>query len=224
MASRHLSLCLLLAACGGSGDAIPLNRLGTELATMACAQTFECCTSTEITDQFAGFSVNGEPITTEEQCDSYFTAWFNAFATEQYQASIDAGRITYDGDRARACIDAAAGLGCSAYSRVEAATYVACDEPFIIPQVADGAACSQSYECTSGYCSAGTCAPLPAAGDPCAGPCAHGLQCSYDATAMANTCQPLLANGGACAGDSQCASNHCDGSMCTDRPPVCDGT
>jgi hypothetical protein len=137
-----------------------------------------------------------------------------------------AGRLKYDGDAARGCIDAAANLSCSAYSMLSGHESIVCEKPFLIPLVADGGGCTQDYECISANCEGATvqpggpntdgmCKPLPTAGQSCTSSCAQGLYCS-------GTCKPLLANGTQCTGSNQCASNYCS-TTCMDRPPTCDG-
>lgn len=229
---KRLWVCALLAGCGGGGS-VTLDKLGTELAQVSCSKTFECCTSAEIMDQFANIKVNGQPITTEDQCESFAGGLFAGLLTPEYQASLDAGRIEYDGEAAQSCLDGMASLGCSAYAMVETKTSVICDTPFIIPKVGDGGGCTQGYECTSGNCDGatndgststdGTCKPMPGAGEECFDHCAHGLYCGYDQTSTTEICQALKANGEACTGDNQCTSDHCDNSVCADKPLVCDG-
>jgi hypothetical protein len=226
---KRLWVCALLAGCGGGGS-VSVDNLGTELAKVGCSKIFECCTSAEVMQQFNGITVNGQPITTEAQCESFTGGLFSGFLTPEYKASIAAGRIEYDGDAAQSCLDAAANLSCSAYAMLSGHESVHCDKPFIIPKVADGGACSQSYECTSNHCetgsgsgSDGTCAPLPTAGQACTSECAQGLYCGYDQTSGNEICQALKANGAMCSVGSECSSDNCTSGMCADKAPVCDG-
>jgi hypothetical protein len=225
---KRLWVYALLAGCGGGGS-VTIDNLGTELASVSCSKMFECCSSAEIMNQFANITVDGQPITTEAQCESFAGGLFAGLLTPEYKASIAAGRITYDGDAARSCLDAMANLGCSSYAMVNSKTSVVCDTPFIIPQVGDGGACAEHYECTSGYCDGatdstdGTCKPMPAAGEACTFTCAHGLYGGFDQTTGAEVCQPVKANGEACTGDDQCDSDHCESSTCAAKPLVCDG-
>jgi hypothetical protein len=229
---RRLSVCGLLAGCGGGGGgAVTIDDLGTELAKVSCSKTFECCTSAEVMDQFANITYNGQPITTEAQCEGFTGGLFTSLLTPEYKDSIAAGRIAYDADAAGACFDAAANLSCSAYAQLTGHESVHCDTPFIIPKVADGGTCAQDYECTGGNCEGatnssanGTCKPLPTEGQDCSQSCAQGLFCGYDQTAMKETCQPLEPNGTSCSGDDECTSGHCVSSTCAAAPaPVCDG-
>jgi hypothetical protein len=222
---------LLLAACGGGS--VPLDSLGTELAKLSCSKIFECCNATEQMQQFNGITYNGQPITTEAQCEGFYAGFFNGLALGDFKASLAAGRIGYDGEAAQSCIDAAANLGCSAYSMARDQELV-CDKPFLVAKVADGGACTQNYECTSGNCedatvdpngtnTDGMCKPMPTAGQDCTSRCAQGLYCGYDQTAMKETCQAVKPNGTACTGDNECTSGHCISSTCGDPAPVCDG-
>jgi hypothetical protein len=201
---------------------------------MSCSKIFECCTAAEVMDQFGNITYNGQPITTEDQCEGFVGGFFTGLLTPEYKASIAAGRIEYDGAAVQACIDAAANLSCSAYSMLSGHESVACEKPFIIPKVADGGGCTQDYECISNNCEGATvdpngpdtdgmCKPLPTEGQDCTGTCAHGLYCAYDQTAMKETCQPLMPNGSTCAGNNECASDNCANGTCADKAPVCDG-
>jgi hypothetical protein len=226
--TKRLWVCALLAGCGGGGS-VTIDNLGTELASVSCSKIFECCTDAEVMDQFANITVDGQPITTEAQCESFAGGLFSGLLTPEYKASIDAGRIKYDGEAAQSCLDAMANLGCSAYSMVTEKTSVVCNTPFIIPQVGDGGACTEDYECTSDFCDGasdsmdGTCKPMPGAGDACTSTCADGLYCGFDQTTGQEICQPIKANGEACTGDNECESDNCDSSTCTAKPPRCDG-
>jgi hypothetical protein len=219
---------VVLVGCGGgggsSGGPISIDKLGDEEAQVACSKIFECCNSTEVMQQFMNITVNGQPITTEMQCESFYGGLLDNYLVPDYKASIAAGRVSYNADAARACFDAFVNLGCSAYSQLSGAQSVACTTPYLTPNVGDGGACAQDYECTSDYCpgggsgatASGTCTPKPTSGQACSGTCAQGLYCN-------GTCQALLANGQSCSSNTWCASNYCGSSICADRPPTCDG-
>lgn len=227
---KYLGIAVLLVGCsggGGSSGPVTIDNLGNELSQLSCSKIFECCTSAEVMQQFMNITYNGQPITTEAQCEGFDEGLLNGLLVPEYKDAIAADRIKYDGDAMRACLDAAANLSCSAYSQLTGHESVSCSTPFIIPEVADGGACAQDYECTSNNCDGahdsmanGTCKPMPTEGQDCTVNCAQGLFCSYDASA---TCQPVLPNGTTCAGDEECASNYCHSSVCADRPPTCDG-
>jgi hypothetical protein len=229
--TKRLWVCALLAGCGGGGGSVTVDNLGTELASVSCSKMFECCTSAEIMEQFANITVDGQPITTEEQCESFAGGLFSGLLTPEYKASIAAGRITYDGEAAQSCLDAMANLGCNAYAMADSHESVVCDTPFIIPQVGDGGGCTEGYECTSGFCDGasdstdGTCKPKPGAGEACDFTCADGLYCGFDQTNGMKVCQTLKTDGAECNLDYECASDHCDDTMntCGAAPPTCDG-
>jgi hypothetical protein len=228
--TRTLSICVLLAGCGGGGS-VSVDDLGTELAKVSCSKIFECCTSSEAMAQFANITYNGQPITTEAQCEGFTGGLFTGLLTPEYKDSIAAGRIAYDADAAGDCLDAAANLSCSAYAQLSGHESVSCDKPFIIPKVADGGACAQEYECTSNNCEGasnsmanGMCKPLPTAGQDCTEHCAKGLYCGYDQTAGKEACQALKADGSSCGLDEECSSGNCNAGSCGGAPaPVCDG-
>lgn len=194
---KSLLLGVLLVGCSGgtSGGPIAIDQFGNEVAKVACSKIFECCNSAEVMQQFMNLTYNNQPVTTEAQCEGLYMGLLDGYAIPDYKASIAAGRVTYDADAARGCIDAYANLGCGAYSQLTHATGISCSTPYLIPHVGDGGACSQAYECTSGYCSSGTCMTEP----------------------------PLVPNGGSCTSGEQCASGYCGSGSCADPAPVCDG-
>jgi hypothetical protein len=66
--------------------------------------------------------------------------------------------------------------------------------------LADGAACATDLQCGRGRCDAGKCthAPLPSAGEPCAGACAFGARC------VKGTCAAPKAEGEGCEVNEEC--------------------
>lgn len=235
---KRLVVCVLLVACGGddSGDGgfVAVDDLGLEISLASCAKQFDCCTDAEIMEQYMGITFNDEPITTEEQCVDFANAFFTSFATTQHKASIEKGRIEYDGAAAAGCIAAIRGVTCAQYSAGAIDDRPISCRPFLIPKVADGGACLQDYECISDNCVGestsigedpvdGACAPMPDVGQECDDNCTDGNYCDYDQTANMDICKPLEADGAQCTFDGDCESDNCESSMCTAKPLVCDG-
>lgn len=243
IAMKRLVVCVLLFGCGGDDDGrggygtVELDNLGAELAAVSCSKQFECCTDAEIMELFDGLTYDGQPITTEEQCVAFANAFYTTFAVGAYKASLEKGRIEYDGAAAAECVAALERLSCSEIANGGGLSLapVSC-RPFIVPKVADDGACLQDYECISGNCMGesnslgetptdGTCRPIPMQGQECDDTCADGLYCDFDISANAETCQPLQPNGAECFYDSVCQSDYCDttNDVCADPPVVCDG-
>jgi hypothetical protein len=97
--------------------------------------------------------------------------------------------------------------------------------------IADGGACSDSWQCASGRCTVldpaqcGTCVPQAAVGEPCTGiVCGDNLVCSATAPGAPTTvCTPPVDLGGPCNDGAVCAVNAtCDGTThtCTKLPAV----
>src|SRR6185503_14925030 len=85
----------------------------------------------------------------------------------------------------------------------------ACSSGSCVALLADGAACSSSLECRSGYCDT-TCRGLPAAGEPC-----PVGQCAEDAWCKEGTCAAPLPLGESCA-TGVCETSHtCFQGQCT---------
>jgi hypothetical protein len=99
------------------------------------------------------------------------------------------------------------------------------------PTGANGSACSAGYQCTSGICTSGTCAPIPVGAA-----CTEGAQCASD-TCLGTCCAGACASdgtlcGGSCAaGTGVCGypakNTSCAGGLsCLDgqlHPDVCTG-
>ena len=238
---RPLPLLLLVAACGGGSNGnVPLDQLGQKLAATTCTKIFQCCNAAEIMQQFK--DVN-PPITTEAQCEQYYGGLLSALVVPDYQASVAAGRITYDGDAAGACLDAIGSLSCSQYTATSNSalpTSVTACMQLTTPRVASGGACTQGYECTTNNCVGATvmpggmnqdgmCEDLPAAGQPCDFNCQTGLYCGVPQGGSSEVCIAQHADGASCQADDECTSGTCTGASgsgggtCGAAQPVCTG-
>jgi hypothetical protein len=77
---------------------------------------------------------------------------------------------------------------------------------------ANGAACGESSQCASGFCSiglsaaCGTCEAPAMAGTPCtaSSSCFYGLECPYDLPATSGVCTPHGAAGASCDNEHRC--------------------
>ncbi len=225
--------------CGGDDDSgggspVAIDDFGTQLGHVSCVRLFDCCTDAEIMANFMGITVEGQPITTVEQCESLVAGLFTTYAVANYKASIELGRIEYSADAAGSCLGELGALSCSEYASLSSSgadAPVYC-EPFIIPKVGDGGACTEDYECTSDNCEGastepktdGTCKPTPTLGQDCDQACASGSYCTYDQAAGKRICVELKTDGTACQLDSECKSDNCDETdMCVTPAPKCDG-
>jgi hypothetical protein len=223
--SISISIALVVAACGGGGGSIPASQVATELSKATCHQLFRCCTSDELMQQALG-------ATTEDQCVAIYGG-FASIGFDVIVASIAAGRIDYDGDVMRTCIDSIASASCTEFSAQRGQDSLdmssGCRDPFV-GTLAAGAACSNDAECVSTYCSGdsidldghvtmGVCKPAPTAGMPC-----DDDECTSGAWCNAGTCAAPKADGTACDLDDECASGTCSGSpgACASSA-VCDG-
>ena len=231
---KALVLALAIGCGGGGGSSVPIGSFGSDLGKATCSKIFECCNSAEIMQQFMNLTVNGQPITTEAQCDQLIGG-FGGLISQQYQQSLSKGRIKYDADAAGSCISAIDTMSCATFSMTMNDPQVPCS-PYITPLVASGGACGQSYECTTNNCvgattdqngntTDGTCQPIPTQGQPCQFTCASGLYCGFDAGTGSETCQAKKADGTTCAGNDECTSNHCDttSNTCMTAAAVCNG-
>ncbi len=204
----------IAAGCGGGGDAVPLADLGTEMGGAVCGKMAECCTMAELEEELLGAS-------NQQECEAFYAGFLGQLFVPVLQDSVAAGRLVYDGEAMRACLDAYGALAC-ADLRTALATGPdgACDGAFT-GQVALGGACATDLDCVSGFCDGdavdfegnvtmGTCIQAPGVGQACAdGDCDEGLYCDY--AGGAPTCQATLADGSGCGADGDCASGSCNG-------------
>lgn len=145
-------------------------------------------------------------------------------------AEVRAGRILYNGNNAKACLDAYANATCDKTDEAGRAPVPQCFELFRGAVDADGE-CFQDAECISGHCQiqvadqncpVGKCignTPPPALtfgqlGDSCStGTCAAGLYCDIETF----TCLNLLSNGAPCVTNADCGY----GLGCAGDPRMC---
>jgi hypothetical protein len=225
--SALLVVSLMSTACGGGDNgSVALADLGTALGTEYCAKTFDCCTEAEWMAQF-----RATDITDEASCRTFYAEFFE-YLTGMYQASIDAGKLVYDGEAAADCANVVHEASCAEFSLGSKLLDGQCDSPFR-GQVANDMPCAFDEECQSHYCEGdsqlpapgtpGVCKPIPTEGQACPElDCGAGLQCQQ------GTCMPLRADGASCTTADQCASAACNGASASSNgtcgaPTTCDG-
>ena len=119
-------------------------------------------------------------------CDAYF----RGPPPSSYGPAVMAGKLAFDGERARQCEDALAQQSCDLTSRAVRAVPEACLEMFR-GKVADGDACSFDQECASSRCD------LPV--------CAEGVCC----VGRCGASRPRGGVGDACDRTSECIDGFC---------------
>lgn len=214
----------LAAGCGGGSDAspVPAEDYFDEAFQLTCERAFECCTAAELDAQFGLFD---PPPTNVEECVAAY-AGFAALIEPDFLASIEAGRTSYDADKAGTCFDAARGLGCDADPD---AALPDCTD-IVTPQVAEGGECAQTEDCIGeATCvipdgeTLGACTARAAVGEACVYPveCVEAAYCDF----TNEMCVARKANGEACTGASECTSDYCDTTSgeCADEAPTCVG-
>jgi hypothetical protein len=169
------------------GDDIPLASFPAALAKTSCARIFECCTAQER----SGSPIGASPAQCEQLYEQVATVLVGPL-----QQSQAAGRAAYDSAALARCLSSYASTSCTDLRNSDA-MLAACKE-FVVPKVALGRSCTQSYECTQGYCdsSSSACAARKGNGATCTG---GDDECQSDFCDV-DTCAPAVAaEGGLCA-------------------------
>jgi len=203
---------------------IALENLSQELASSYCELAFSCCTAMEQTVLFEDLSM---PPKTVEECKVAFKDLYDTFVLADTKASVDAGRVKYDGALAASCLAKVDGQ-CSSLTDGGAAGDAECSAIFV-GLVADGGECSSSQDCATkdSICSIpqgamlGKCEAPAKEGEPCPNfNCVEGLVCDFGA--MNSTCIKPVADGQMCTSDFSCISEYCDtaAGTCAQPKPV----
>ena len=134
-----LTVFALLAACDG-GDLSPRGAAERSI-TLTCSKAHTC------RDSFPpnqGFEFTDIYQNTEGECTTFFKA---QLGEEALLASVDAGRILYDGADAAVCLDFFSKLTCAQFwDPQHTARPTECDTAFI-GTVADGSTCTIQDDC-----------------------------------------------------------------------------
>lgn len=235
---------LIVVGCGGGGGKPQVNankdNVCGQIADVACYNLYQCCSESQIESYLRVTDPR-----TEDQCRSDVTR-----LCEQrvgiVDASIKAGRVTFDGKIMNSCLSALTlpDNACSTVSSTLPWT-AACMTTAWVGAVANGGMCSYRYECAdaNSYCAANqTCTALPTDGMACSvAGCASGTFCTggtcrallgagaqcnstaqcmkgmYCNNAATRVCATLQGPGQPCTGNQSCQSNQC-------LPGVCSGT
>ena len=239
-------LVALVAACSSSspsdGNAPAADNPGTTAdldaalkarASAYCGRVFECCeaaSSSELLQVFAGGKI------TADTCQAGVTEWlktqYTAAATSLQRKDLD-----FYPARESACAKEEAAKTCTDTFALGRATspVVACAKAFV-GKVKDGASCTTSSACASGFCKlvgeAGTCAPVPAEGDTCDAATDCGIGALY--CSRANKPPACAFGQGVCRaregkadGEACCNPEECAGQTCLPNKkgqPICNAT
>jgi hypothetical protein len=219
MHRRFVIAALVMAACGGDGKPqIGANKdnVCSQIASVTCYNLYQCCSE----GQIESFLRVSDPRS-EEDCITDVTRLCDQ-ETGLIDASIKAGRATFDATAMNACLKALVAPDSCTSVGAMLPWAAACMKSAWTGAVPVGSACMQGFECadlTASYCAPNQrCTVLPADGMPCVAgngtmECAAGFFCNI------GTCRPQLAAGGMCASNQQCQKgNFCN----TAQPRVCE--
>ena len=202
MKTRLLIGITLLVGCGGSS--VGIEDFPNKYAQALCSKNFECCDASELEGK-----TKSTCVTDNQQVLTFLIAEINSSQAQ--------GRVSYDAKQSGTCIDSLNAMTCADFKQGVGGNMAAC-MAFIMPKVAQGGACTQGFECTTGTCDGadtsatpvveGTCVAAPvtaSVGQSCAAnECVDSAYC--DST---STCQPVKGAGEACTSDDEC-TNSCN--------------
>jgi hypothetical protein len=214
-------LFAVLAACSGDDEDERLRALVDDHSRILCERLFACCAEGELAE--IPFVDEKRPPT-YEGCIAYHRKVGESYLGPT-KAAAERGAATLHLDRSGACADETRAIPCSDLRerllRVHLGdAFVLCNAELVEPRVEDGAPCESYLECTSGYCVAGTCKPIPKTREPCpTGECATGLRCAPET----QTCIALFPKGAPCTADDECGSGACRDGKCI-SPGLCGAT
>jgi hypothetical protein len=216
---------------GGTGSmgGIPLVALTSEFGKLVCERLFTCCDAQERESVLSG---GGTVPTTQAECEKAGPENFYPplYDFNQVPGYIDVGQVTYDGEKAAACL-AKLKSSCDAFDVNEDILEQGPDcQAIFAGVVADGGDCTHDEQCisTTSRCMDYVCKPLLGEGQPCiSGPsCQEGLACIPDANGNL-ACAKLKPGGTECTDGFECESSECDAMtyICTAAMPstFCDG-
>jgi hypothetical protein len=203
---------------------IALENLSQALAQSYCELAFSCCTAMEQAVIFE--DLNMVPKTAEE-CTASSKEFYDSLVLADIKASVDAGRVKYDGALAATCLDKIEGQ-CNSLATGGVGGDAECNAVFV-GLVADGGDCVDSQDCATkdSFCTKaqgammGKCEAPAKEGESCATTfCADGLVCDFGA--MTQTCIKPIADGQMCTSDFSCISEYCDSATgtCSQPKPV----
>lgn len=207
----HFSQAFAGSSSGSGGGPIALENLMSAYLDVACHGYIAC----------------GE-MSSVESCKEQLQAWLTAAGEDPFddqKKAIAAGRMSYDGEAARRCMDAAAADSTCGAGDDIGANYADCEVVFV-GKVATSGACYGDDECVAGnHCSEsamtcpGACAVSKKEGET-VGPndeCEDGLK------VYADKCVKAVAVGESCAPISPSTEvQPCvEGTMCAGSPLVC---
>jgi hypothetical protein len=224
-------IALALFGCGDDGDGggsgpLQIADYPQAISTALCRKVDSCCDWADLAS---------EGIGSYDECVVAISEFFDGNAAE-LEASVAAGRVTWDAALAGSCIGDLANTGCGG---ALGDSLGACDA-VLAPQVANGGACTIDFECISDVCSfatddatEGTCAGSTVGG-PCArscygegadrdcyNTCGGELVCNTEFDGSGEGVSTCQVDDDAAEGES-CAEVFCDGDLFCNADSVCE--
>jgi hypothetical protein len=192
------SLVIVIGLAGCSESGVSLDNFPGAYAQALCAQNFKCCSTADI-----GSNTMKDCVDTNSS-----SLQFLAGSISDAQSR---GRVRYDKDKMKDCIDAVSKLTCDEWSQGFAMSSqpAICDQAVVAMVGMDGA-CRADIECVSGNCQGedaandvdGTCASANSTGLACSSTdaCAPDFYCDL----TAHACVLKKSTAATCTSDDEC--------------------
>jgi hypothetical protein len=211
---RPLAMLLVLAGFGGVGAwgcgtdqeegdpdvSVTQNNLCDEMAEVLCHNIFECCTGSQIEEDF------GLEITTTKKTCRRDVALQCEEGNALLLYAISAGTVAIERDKANTCLKDLVVRDQCFMVIDEPTDRTACSE-MIRGLQEEGKDCPMGFECAEDlYCAAdGKCRKLPGKGEKCPSyACAKNLYCGYDGESSERKCLTLKKKGESCPSSLAC--------------------
>lgn len=187
---------------GDPNVSVTQSNLCDEMAQVLCHNIFECCTGSQIEEDF------GLEITTTQKTCRRDVALQCEEGNAMLLYAISAGTVAIERDKANTCLkDLVVQDQCFMVVE-EPLDWTACSE-MIRGLQEDGKDCPLGFECAEDlYCAAdGKCRKLPGKGEKCPShACAKDLYCGYEGESSERKCLALKKKGESCPSSLACES------------------
>lgn len=200
-------------------DAEEIEELAKRMSTAFCDRSFNCCTTTEISEHYGSF------FNDEETCQDKVRGNLPEEHIPLLIELIESGKIIYHEELAADCLSAHDELDCAEVQPLDPLRE--CLQESMEGTAAGGEECRLALECADGACvgrrldddglviQPGVCTEIVDENEPCE----HDAECPGDLICLAQDCTPPGEDDFPCGSDLHCAEGYfCDNNPFSDTP------